>query len=183
MLTGTGQPLDATLTALAALATGGESTALLSRAPDTLALTTLSAYMHVACSTAPHAPRREAPGPGHGGRDQLRAKARIRQRRTGFTGAVTATVRYVKVGRLVTLPVPTLTGTSNATTFTVTGLPVALRPAFDYTPGRLAHHGQWRDDLWLCVCCRRGWGVAPGARMRRGRALRRAARRRWRHPR
>ena len=46
---------------------------------------------------------------------------------TGFSSAVTGTARYVRIGKLVTVQVPLLSGTSNATTFTITGLPVALQ--------------------------------------------------------
>lgn len=47
---------------------------------------------------------------------------------TGFTVNPTGTARWVRLGNQITLFVPTLSGTSNATTFTVTGLPVALQP-------------------------------------------------------
>jgi len=48
---------------------------------------------------------------------------------TGVTATVTGTVKYVKVGDIVTISVPTLTGTSNAITKTITGMPAAIRPA------------------------------------------------------
>lgn len=47
---------------------------------------------------------------------------------TGFTTVPTMTVTYQRVGNLVSLFLPTLTGTSNATTFTLTGLPNELYP-------------------------------------------------------
>jgi hypothetical protein len=48
---------------------------------------------------------------------------------TGFSGtAPSGTARYVRVGKQVTVEIPLLQGTSNATTFTLTGWPVALRP-------------------------------------------------------
>ena len=47
---------------------------------------------------------------------------------TGFTVPPTGTARYVRAGNLVSLFVPVLTGTSNATTFTLTGLPAAVTP-------------------------------------------------------
>ena len=47
---------------------------------------------------------------------------------TGFAVNPTGTAEYVKVGTLVSLYVPALTGTSNATTFTLTGLPAAIVP-------------------------------------------------------
>ena len=52
---------------------------------------------------------------------------------TGFSGtAPTATVTYVKIGRQVTLHIPDLAGTSNAGTFTLTGLPAALASVGTY---------------------------------------------------
>lgn len=48
---------------------------------------------------------------------------------TGFGSAVTGTAYYTRVGNMVTVYWPLLTGTSNAATFTVTGLPASLRPA------------------------------------------------------
>lgn len=48
---------------------------------------------------------------------------------TGVSGSVTGTARYVRVGKHVTLYMPTLVGTSNATTCTVTGAPASIRPA------------------------------------------------------
>lgn len=48
---------------------------------------------------------------------------------TGFSGtAPTVTVHYVRIGRKVTLSFSAfLSGSSNATTFTLTGVPAALR--------------------------------------------------------
>lgn len=49
---------------------------------------------------------------------------------TGMTTSPTVTVTYVKIGGLVTLSTATtLTGTSNATTFTMTGMPSTLYPS------------------------------------------------------
>ena len=47
---------------------------------------------------------------------------------TGCTTSPTLTIRYAVAGNVVTLQVPFQTGTSNATTFTITGAPVAIRP-------------------------------------------------------
>lgn len=48
---------------------------------------------------------------------------------TGFSGTdPTGTCRYVKFGNMVTLFIPHLEGTSDATTFTVTGAPAAIQP-------------------------------------------------------
>lgn len=47
----------------------------------------------------------------------------------GFTAGVTGTANWVRVGPVVTIAWPTLSGTSNTTTFSITGLPAALAPA------------------------------------------------------
>ena len=46
---------------------------------------------------------------------------------TGFSPA-TVTCRWARVGNLVTLIIPATTGTSNSTSFTMTGLPAAIQP-------------------------------------------------------
>lgn len=52
----------------------------------------------------------------------------------GFSaGPLTATARYVQVGSLVALSVPLFTGTSNATTLVLSGLPAGIRPSADRT--------------------------------------------------
>lgn len=48
---------------------------------------------------------------------------------TGMTTSPTGTVKYTRIGNNVTLDLPAITGTSNATTFTLTGMPSQLRPA------------------------------------------------------
>src|SRR6185503_13478000 len=48
---------------------------------------------------------------------------------TGFTAGVTCTATWSRVGKLVSLFFCTATGTSNATSFTMTGLPSAIQPA------------------------------------------------------
>jgi hypothetical protein len=47
---------------------------------------------------------------------------------TGVDTVVTGTARYTIIGNQVTLRIPGLSGNSNATTCTLTGLPVAIRP-------------------------------------------------------
>jgi Collagen triple helix repeat (20 copies) len=54
---------------------------------------------------------------------------------TGYTTTVTVTARYYKFDRLVLLGIPTVTGTSNAQTLTLTGLPALLTP-----DASVAHH-------------------------------------------
>ena len=48
---------------------------------------------------------------------------------TGMTTSPTGSVKYSIVGNLVTLDIPAITGTSNDTTFTLTGAPTTIRPA------------------------------------------------------
>jgi hypothetical protein len=48
---------------------------------------------------------------------------------TGVSGTVTGTARYVRFGKAVTLYIPQMDGTSNATTLTITGMPAGIRPA------------------------------------------------------
>jgi hypothetical protein len=48
---------------------------------------------------------------------------------TGMTTTVTATATYTIAGNIAVISIPTTTGTSNSTSFTITGLPSALQPA------------------------------------------------------
>jgi hypothetical protein len=48
---------------------------------------------------------------------------------TGMTTSPTGTSTYVKVGNVVTLNLPSISGTSNATSFTLTGLPSIITPS------------------------------------------------------
>jgi hypothetical protein len=50
---------------------------------------------------------------------------------TGMTTSPTGTVKYSVVGNTVTLDIPSISGTSNSTSFTLTGGPVAICPAVD----------------------------------------------------
>lgn len=50
---------------------------------------------------------------------------------TGFTANPTPTARYIVIGKKVGLYIPQVSGTSNATTFTLTGLPAAIQPTLD----------------------------------------------------
>lgn len=60
---------------------------------------------------------------------------------TGFSGSVTATAYGVKIGRLVTIHIVGLSGTSNATSFTITGIPSGWQPANISTHLVLAQDG------------------------------------------
>lgn len=61
----------------------------------------------------------------------------------GFSGTASDTVRVTRIGRLVILTLlASIQGTSNATTFTVTGLPAAYWPATDqYNVARIRDNG------------------------------------------
>lgn len=48
---------------------------------------------------------------------------------TGVSGSITCTVKLTRVGNTVTLTTPDITETSNATTFTLTGVPINFRPS------------------------------------------------------
>ncbi len=48
---------------------------------------------------------------------------------TGCTGAITATASWFRIGKLAFLTVPAMSGTSNATTLTWTGIPAAIQSA------------------------------------------------------
>lgn len=48
---------------------------------------------------------------------------------TGFTSPPTATLRFRREGRTATVYIPTITGTSNATSCTLTGMPTNILPA------------------------------------------------------
>lgn len=50
---------------------------------------------------------------------------------TGLTTTVQVTAHYARSGSIVVLYIPPVSGTSNATTYTLTGLPAALKPAND----------------------------------------------------
>ncbi len=47
---------------------------------------------------------------------------------TGFSGSVTGTATWARIGKLVIVSLPGLSGTSNATSFTLTGIPAAIQP-------------------------------------------------------
>jgi hypothetical protein len=59
---------------------------------------------------------------------------------TGFTTSPTKTAYYTKIGDQVTVQLPDITGTSNTTAMTITGLPVALRSARAYTFSGLVYN-------------------------------------------
>jgi hypothetical protein len=52
---------------------------------------------------------------------------------TGFAAGTTSTATWYRIGNVVVLNIGTLQGTSNATTFTATGLPAAITPNLTQT--------------------------------------------------
>lgn len=48
---------------------------------------------------------------------------------TGMSSVTTGTATWTRYGRVVVLTLPSLTGTSNVNTFTITGLPAVIQPA------------------------------------------------------
>ncbi len=48
---------------------------------------------------------------------------------TGLTTSPTATAEYQRIGNQVQLSIPALSGTSNSTGFTLTGIPTGARPS------------------------------------------------------
>lgn len=50
---------------------------------------------------------------------------------TGMTTSPTGTVKYVNMGSSVTINIPAITGTSNTTALTLTGMPTAIAPSSD----------------------------------------------------
>jgi hypothetical protein len=50
---------------------------------------------------------------------------------TGCTTSPTGTVKYVRVGKVVHLKIPAITGTSNTTAMTITGMPASIYPPAD----------------------------------------------------
>lgn len=52
---------------------------------------------------------------------------------TGCTTSPTGTIAYEKIGTIVVLSIPSITGTSNSTAATLTGAPAAIRPTNSQT--------------------------------------------------
>ncbi len=70
---------------------------------------------------------------------------------TGCTTAPTYSVKYVKTGLVVTIEVPEIAGTSNATTKTLTGMPASIQPS------------STKQGLWCSAVVDNGGGAVPGA--------------------
>lgn len=73
---------------------------------------------------------------------------------TGFSDATppSGTFTWHRKGNQVTLNFPTISGTSNATTFTITGMPAALAPtSTQVMPCRVRDNGNWAFGLFKIV--------------------------------
>ena len=80
---------------------------------------------------------------------------------TGCTTAPTVTIQWYKIGKQVTIYVPTSSCTSNAVTFTVTGAPAAIAPATTGCNG-LISVGKMEDSTALITdgqACMNGSGT------------------------
>lgn len=53
----------------------------------------------------------------------------------GVSGTVTGTANYVRIGSMVVIHLPQLSGTSNATNFGFSGIPASIRPSTDVKVG------------------------------------------------
>lgn len=124
---GTPATLGPTLTTIEAL-TGTLNTMLYFTGTDVAALTALTAFARTLLDDGDAATMRGTLGLGTAA-TQTYTSSTFTMTATGLTTAVTGTVRAVQVGSQVTLHLPVFTGTSNATTFSLTGLPAALAPA------------------------------------------------------
>jgi hypothetical protein len=127
---GTPSTLGPTLTTIEAL-TGTADTGIYFTGTDVAALFALTALARTLLGGTTQAAMQGTLGLGTAA-TQAYTSSTFTVTATGFTTTVTGTVRYVQVGAQVTMHLPLLSGTSNATTFTLTGIPAGLAPA---TPG------------------------------------------------
>ena len=96
---------------------------------DVAALTALSAYGRTLLDDGDATTARGTLGLGTAA-TQTYTEGTFTVTATGFSGtAPSGTATYVRVGKLVTVQMPDLSGTSNAATFTVTGWPGGLLPS------------------------------------------------------
>lgn len=52
---------------------------------------------------------------------------------SGLTSAASGTATYVRTGKIITLRMPSITGTSNTNAFSLSGAPTTIRPTYDET--------------------------------------------------
>jgi hypothetical protein len=96
---------------------------------DVAALTALTAVARTLLAATTQAAQRTALGLGTAALTTYEENT-FTVTATGFSGtAPSGTATYVRIGKQVTVLLPALTGTSNATTFALTGWPAGLYPA------------------------------------------------------
>ena len=160
-------PLDATLTTIAAL-TGTANQMLYFTGTDVAALTALSAFIRTLLDDADATTARGTLGLGTAA-TQAYEEGTFTATATGFSGtAPSGTARYVRMGKQVTLFLPELLGTSNATTMTITGLPVALRPTvggvlWTFPCRGVDNNAVQTTPLWLFIDSTAAIGVGKDA--------------------
>jgi hypothetical protein len=124
---GTPATLGPTLTTIEAL-TGALDTMIYFTGTDVAALATLTALARTLLAGATTGAMQGTLGLGTAA-TQTYEEGTFAVTATGFSGtAPSGTARYVRVGKQVTLMIPVLNGTSNATSFSLTGIPASLRP-------------------------------------------------------
>ena len=118
--------LGPTLTTIEAL-TGTLDTMLYFTGTDVAALTALTAVARTLLAATTQALQRTALGLGTVSTQDY-TESTFTATMTGCTAVLTGTAYYVRVGKQVTVHLPTLSGTSNATTMTITGWPGGFAP-------------------------------------------------------
>jgi hypothetical protein len=122
---GTPATLGPTLTTIEAL-TGAANTGIYFTGTDLAALFTLTAFARTLLDDADAAAMRGTLLLGTAA-TQVYTEGTFTLTATGFSGtAPSGTAAYVQLGKQLTVWLPQLTGTSNATTFTMTGWPAPL---------------------------------------------------------
>jgi hypothetical protein len=78
---------------------------------------------------------------------------------TGFTASITGTAYWQKINTFVTIFIPALSGTSNATTFTLTGIPAEIQNSASTVKNVLIEDGS--GETWGTITVVSGsiWGV------------------------
>jgi hypothetical protein len=122
---GTPATLGPTLTTIEAL-TGIADRMIYFTGTDIAALATITAAARTLVAAIDATAQRAALGLGTAATQTYTDATTFTATATGFSTAVTGTARYAVMGKMVILHLPDLNGTSNAATFTITGLPAGI---------------------------------------------------------